>query len=32
MVTRNIKIITESSKAWIAAAKRNKKWCWGELL
>lgn len=31
-VTRNIKIVTENSKAWVEAAKGKKERCWGELL
>lgn len=31
-VTKNIKIITENSKAWTEVAKGKKEMCWGELL
>lgn len=31
-VTKNIKIITESSKAWHEAAEGKEELCWAELL
>lgn len=31
-VTKNIKIITENSKAWIEATEGKKELFWGELL
>lgn len=31
-VTRNIKMVTENSKAWKEAAVEKEELCWGELL